>query len=51
MDKIKNIEVSLYEFFDKEEEMKDENSYTYEEEYAMNNFYKHIKRKEMGVIA
>ena len=48
MDEIKTIEASLYDLFNKDEEIKNTNDYTYEEEYAMNNFFKNIQRAQDG---
>ena len=42
-DEVKRIEASLTKLFDKEEDETDKNDYTYEEKYAMENFYKNIK--------
>ena len=42
-DDIKRIEASLTKLFDKEEDKKDKDNFTYEEKYAMDNFHKKIK--------
>ncbi len=47
-DEIRKIETSLNKLFDREEEIKDENNYSYEENYAMENFYKNIKVTKDG---
>ena len=47
-DEISQIEASLQRLFDRDAEEKDENNYTHEEQYAMDNFDKNIKMTKEG---
>ena len=47
-DEIGQIEASLQRLFDRDVEEKDENNYTHEEQYAMDNFHKNIKITKEG---
>ena len=47
-DEINEIEASLNKLFNREIEEKDENDYTHEEQYSMENFHKNIKVTKEG---